>query len=483
MSSKLLQESYVDLQQMRRTATDVASQQAVAHGSQLIEQRTALLFEQLQAEPSPEDPEADAGALPGHKTNIEGVPRPGDAEAPTPPVEGDTIPAADGAEAPAAGTDITPDTPPATTEPSVGDQPAEESWEDLIQKLLTTDPAASAPGDAAPDPEMTSSQPQDLTNASDTELIREFLEADNDVKIDIMQEPEAPQAEPTARSFADVLKETLGDDLEQSGQAPEGEAPITAPEGEAPAEPITAPEGEAPAEPEADAALGAELNALDGGEAETDTVVAPEAPTANAQELADAIASLGNDLDAPETENPESGVPAALNEGQVTAIRQQFELLSEGTMKLAAKNKNLERELQILREQNEQLQGKVAEKEAMFSTLKGHLYESVVLTTKTALANQLLMEHTTGREEKVLIMESLGAATTRDEATMIYGTLTEKIQKNTLLKEGIFANQQVGRVFTAETGLLKESAIAKSPEDLNPMVERWNRNANYKPVK
>lgn len=471
---------------MRRTATDVASQQAVAHGSQLIEQRTALLFEQLQAEPSAEEPEAEAGA----KTNIEGVPRPGEGDAAIPPVEGDTIPPTptDGTEAPATG-DITPNTPPATTEPSVGDQPAEESWEDLIQKLLTAEPDASAPaGD--PDPDMTSSEPQDLTNASDTELIREFLEADNDVKIDIMQEPEAPQvtetpaAEAPARSFADILKETLGDDLEQSGEnpAPEGEPPITAPEGEAPAEPITAPEGEAP-EAGADATLGAELNALGGGEGDSTTVVAPEAPTANVQELADAIASLGSELEAPETEAPAGDVPAALNEGQVTQIRQQFELLSEGTMKLAAKNKNLERELQILREQNEQLQGKVAEKEAMFTTLKGHLYESVVLTTKTALANQLLMEHTTGREEKVLIMESLGAATTRDEATMIYGTLTEKIQKNTLLKEGIFANQQVGRVFTAETGLLKESAIAKSPEDLNPMVERWNRNANYKPVK
>lgn len=442
MSSKLLQESYADLQQLRRTASDAATQQARLHASQLIEQRTALLFEQVQAE--------EPSTIPAEAP--EGTPE-GDApETPNP-----EVPQPDSPE----GTpELTPETPAPEGELSVGDQPSEESWEDLIQKLLATEPTGEQPSSPA---DMTSSEPQDLTSATDAELIREFLEADPDVKIDIMQDPEAetPVAD-KPRSFADVLKETLGDDLEQGG---EGDAPIEAPAGEA--------EG-APSE---DADLGAELNALGDGSADTGL----EAPTANAQELADAIASLGAGAEEAPAEVPAQ--PEALNEAYHQQVKAQFEVLNEGVMKLAAKNKNQERELQQLREQNEALQAELKSKDALFTNMKTHLYESVVLTTKTALANQLLMENTTTREGKMLIMETLGAATTREEATLAYNTLTEKIQKNTLLKEGFHANQQVGRVFTAETGLLKESAIAKSPEQTNPMVERWARNANYTPVK
>lgn len=176
-------------------------------------------------------------------------------------------------------------------------------------------------------------------------------------------------------------------------------------------------------------------------------------------ELAAALAALGK----PEGENE-----------SVAGLQEEFAQLNECALMLAAKHKNQAREITLLKEQ-------VAKRGTQLETVKNYLAEAAILTAKTALANQLLMENTTTKEEKVLIMESLGATGTRTEAQQVYSVLSGKLQKNSLITEQKIAQDQTSAVFSSETGLLRESVNKEvTNPSLHPMAAYWAKSVKYK---
>jgi hypothetical protein len=170
-------------------------------------------------------------------------------------------------------------------------------------------------------------------------------------------------------------------------------------------------------------------------------------------------------------EDCEEAMP--LSESQVAVLRKDFEILNEGVMQLAAENKNQQLEIQQLKEA-------LGLKTGQLNTVKQYLNEAITMTAKTGLANQLLVENTTTREQKKLILEALAETTSRQEAEAVYSSLKLKLEKNTLLSEQNGALRQVERVFSSEPGMLQEAANQAPVEELNPMVARWAANMNYK---
>jgi hypothetical protein len=163
-------------------------------------------------------------------------------------------------------------------------------------------------------------------------------------------------------------------------------------------------------------------------------------------------------------------------EDQLAPLMEQFERVQKIALTVASANQAQAQELQMLREQNEQLTSQLSESKQRVTKMVEYLHEAAVLTTRTALANKLMVEHTTTKAAKKLIQESLNGATTREEAQLIFESLQEKIEKNNLLSEQNTVAEQVNRVFTADKGLITESAV---PESISPLAAKWGGIMDY----
>lgn len=475
MSYTLIQESRRMLDQLRQDAQQRAAQEAISAASSQIAAQTALLFEGGLA------PRAEVSTTPSDTSNWQDLISDLLADNPDEVLPHGTTTT----------TTIDIDVPDEQLAPGFG-APATNSLADAPTQEPALEPVVEL--EPAPEDEQvpTVNTPfNDLTGADPHELVAQVLDAPEDQEFELvsdsptteipMQDLNQPAPENTDGSFADLLRETFGDvDAQPATGATDRSFEQILRETFEGAEPSEEEGNDFMAElvPEVDVVAEPGVEVPEGEPADVDELAAAlaalMAPKEDEQLVDEPLVALDEEDEMQEPEDDEAEPNTALNESTWAALQEEFTILNEGVMVLAAKNKNQETEIQALKEQ-------LARKSGQLDTVKGFLNEAITMTAKTALVNQLLVENTTSRAEKKLIMESISATASRQEAEGVAAGLKERLQKNSLLSEQNSAQRQVERVFSSETGLLQESAHqAQGLEATNPMVARWAANTFYK---